>query len=393
MKHNPDIILYNMWTKDEQIPATADEMLAKLTKLKAAGFTGLHISPPSLTGNGSPYAISDFFALDPQNFESGDRMTQDQLKEKLRLLIRLAHKVGLFVLVDAVLWHCHDFSPLVEDHRDWFYYNEDGKIMHQYVPTDPDHPYGDIVRFRFDDTCPDSLWHFLADVLDFYYNDLGFDGCRLDMGSWMPAAMLKKVVALSEGKLLIAESFGCGNAEFLKLRDCGIRYVYNSAFWCDFRSRSKWLVDHLNFINSIGLKSISILSNHDNERLYHKFRSFTLVKQFMNLHCFLSGGVSITSGDLTGATEQIDVCNVHIESERYDLTRELAEFLSIRSEHPALRSEQMYFEDFGSFFVVYKTCDTETVRIFVNRLAHAQEVVVGEGKYHLPSFGVEVVAA
>ncbi|MBE6615271.1 MAG: hypothetical protein E7631_08210 [Ruminococcaceae bacterium] len=393
MKNNTDIILYNMWTKDEQLPSTADAMLAKLTKLKNSGFTGLHLAPPSLSGNGSPYAISDFFALDPQNFDGGDSMTQEQLKDRLRLFIRLAHKIGLFVLVDAVLWHCHDHSPLVENHPDWFFYNEDGKIVYQFVPTDPDHPYGDIVRFRYDANCPDSLWQFLADVLDFYYNDLGFDGCRLDMAAWCPAAMLKKVVAHSEGKLLIAESFGCGNAEFLKLRDCGIRYVYNSAFWAGFDTQSKWIIDQLNFFNSIGLKSVTILANHDTCRLLHRCGSAARVKQFIQLLSLMSGGVSVTSGDLTGALEKIDVCRVRNEPARYDLTQDLADALEVRRAHPALRSEAMYYDDHGDFFIVFKHCDTETVRILVNRLAYRNEAEVDGTKVDLAPFEVRLLAA
>jgi glycosidase len=59
---------------------------------------------------GSPYAVRDYFAVNPEFGDAAD----------LRAFVEAAHDLGLYVILDWVANHTAWDNPLTEQHPDWY---------------------------------------------------------------------------------------------------------------------------------------------------------------------------------------------------------------------------------------------------------------------------------
>ena len=150
---------------------------------------------------GSPYAISDYRAINPE-FGTMDDFVH---------LCDAAHALGLKVLIDVVYHHTSPDSVLVKVHPEYFYTKPDGSFGN-HVGDWPD-----IIDLDFDNR---ALWDEIIDTLCFWARYV--DGFRCDVAAMIPLGFWKKARAQVEtvrpGCIWLAESIEHGFIRYNRMQ-------------------------------------------------------------------------------------------------------------------------------------------------------------------------------
>ncbi len=153
------------------------------------------IHPVGIVGrkgtSGSPYAISDYRAVDP---ELGG-------EQSFRMLVEKAHALGMKVMIDVVYNHTSRDSVLLRERPEWFLRDSHGN------PTAKVRDWSDI--YDLDYTHKD-LWDYQIATLQKWV-DCGVDGFRCDVASMVPldfwmAARARLAQAQPKELIWLAES-------------------------------------------------------------------------------------------------------------------------------------------------------------------------------------------
>jgi len=148
-------------------------------------------------------------------------------EDDLKAMVAAAHKHGIQVLIDYVMNHVHDSSPIYAQHKDWFWPNDNGHggncICGDGCSWDTDR-----VRCWFDSFLPD--FNFQVDDARRYSVDnavswakrIGIDGFRLDAvkhieTSWLTdlRARIDPEVGWNQHFYMVGETFD-GNRDLIK---------------------------------------------------------------------------------------------------------------------------------------------------------------------------------
>jgi glycosidase len=168
----------------EPYPTMAD-LVDDLPRVAGLGFDVVQIMPHwPFCG----YTVHDYYQIDKQYGDEGD----------LKSLVRLAHEMGLKVILDIVLHGCVD-KEIVEwdrsmlDPRYHFIFDEWLKAADQRSTYRINHPdwfmedidghAAKIYTWAFDHANP-SFQNHLIEVLGYYIDELGVDGFRFDAPTW-----------------------------------------------------------------------------------------------------------------------------------------------------------------------------------------------------------------
>ncbi len=150
---------------------------------------------------GSPYAISDYRAINPE-FGTMDDFTH---------LCDAAHALGLKVLIDVVYHHTSPDSVLVKTHPEYFYRKPDGSFGNHVGD------WSDIIDLDFDNR---ALWDELIDTLCFWAQYV--DGFRCDVASMVPLDFWRKartrVETVRPGCIWLAESVEHGFIRYNRMQ-------------------------------------------------------------------------------------------------------------------------------------------------------------------------------
>jgi cyclomaltodextrinase / maltogenic alpha-amylase / neopullulanase len=145
----------------------------QLDRLKTLGVNILWLMPIHPTGQerkkgsiGSPYAVRDFYAVNP------DYGTAADLKE----LVSQAHRRDLKVIIDLVANHTSWDSVMMKTPA---FYTRDatGKI----VPPVPD--WADVADLNYDNP---ALRDYMIDVMKYWVREFDLDGFRCDVAGFVP---------------------------------------------------------------------------------------------------------------------------------------------------------------------------------------------------------------
>src|SRR4029079_12384977 len=115
---------------------------------------------------GSPYAVKDYAALNP------DYGSPDDLK----VLVREAHKRGMKVIQDVVLNHTAWDNALLREHPDWYHHDKDGKVTY---PAD----WTDVAWLDYGQP---ALRQYVIGMLSRWLKDYDLDGFRCDVAFMVP---------------------------------------------------------------------------------------------------------------------------------------------------------------------------------------------------------------
>jgi len=168
-----DGVIYEIFPRDFSPKGDLNGVTARLDELKDLGVTVLWVMPIHPIGEklrkgdyGSPYAIRDYYAVDP-NYG-----TVDDVKK----LVAEAHKRGLKVIMDLVVNHTA-WDSVMMAHPEFYKKDENGKI----VPPVP--AWSDVAGLNYAN--PD-LREYIISMMKYWIKECDIDGYRCDVASMVP---------------------------------------------------------------------------------------------------------------------------------------------------------------------------------------------------------------
>jgi glycosidase len=170
---------------------------AQLDRLQQLGVNILWLMPIHPMGKqkskgtlGSPYAVRDFYGIDPAYGTADD----------LHRLVSEAHKRNLKVIIDIVANHTA-WDSVMMAHPAWYTHGADGQI----IPPNPD--WTDVADLNYDNA---DLRRYMQDMLVHWLRDFDLDGFRCDYAAGVPTDFWEPVRdALTKAKpdiVMLAEA-------------------------------------------------------------------------------------------------------------------------------------------------------------------------------------------
>ncbi len=251
---------------------------------------------------GSPYAVLDFFAVDPALAEFDKSATP---LEQFIELVDAVHGHKGKVLIDIPVDHTGWASRLQSEHPQYFVRNEKGEFA---SPGAWGVIWADLVKLDYDFT---EIHGMMADIF-LYWCSLGVDGFRCDAGYMLPASAWKYITAKVREQypdtLFLLEGLG-GPVKVMEelLCSCGLNWAYSELFQNYSRDQIQWyLPDALKISESKGLL-VNFSETHDNSRLAAKSHEFARLRTALCALASPNGAFGFANGVEWYASEQINV--------------------------------------------------------------------------------------
>ena len=170
-----DAVIYQVNTRQFSQSGTFDGVIEKLAHIVGLGARILWLMPIHPIGEkhrkgelGSPYAVKDYFAINP---EFGD-------ESSLRRLIDEAHALGLKVILDWVPNHSAWDNHLVTQHPEWYARDYKGDFR-----PSPWWDWSDIIEFDYDQP---GLREYMIMAMTYWVEEFDIDGYRCDVAGYVP---------------------------------------------------------------------------------------------------------------------------------------------------------------------------------------------------------------
>jgi cyclomaltodextrinase / maltogenic alpha-amylase / neopullulanase len=192
-----DGVIYEIFPRDFSAAGNLDGVTAGLDQLKDLGVTILWTMPIHPIGEklrkgefGSPYAIKDYYAVNP------DYGTMDDFKR----LVSEAHKRGLKVIMDLVADHTSWDSEMMK-HPEFYKHDAKGNV----IPPNPD--WTDVAGLNYDNP---QLRQYMITMMKYWVKTCDIDGFRCDAASMVPAdfweAARAQLESIKPDIILLAEA-------------------------------------------------------------------------------------------------------------------------------------------------------------------------------------------
>ena len=308
-------------------------------------FDWLYLNPWHYPGfSGSLYAVKDFRRLNPLFLPPGtDPGSLEPLREALAEIAAL----GMRPVMDLVVNHTAKDSPLVQQHPEWFAW-ENGEVRSPYA-VDPDDPskrtvWGDLAEIdNSTEHGRDELWRYWGDLVREGIA-LGFRGFRCDAAYKVPSALWSYLIAEARKAdpeaVFFAETLGAPVEAVRGLRSAGFDYFFNSSKWWNFGP--PWaLMQHEEFGRIA--PSISFPETHDTARLAAESGGREAVqRQRYAFAAAFSAGVMMPVGYEFGFRKQVNVVETmptDWERRHWDLRPFITRVNHLKRTHPVLQGE------------------------------------------------------
>lgn len=267
--------IYQVFPRCHSEAGTLSELARDLPRIRSMGFDYVYLMPIHPSGmkcrkgrDGSPYAVQDYFAVDPSIGTLAD----------FKALAEQAHSLGLKVMMDIVINHSAPDNVWVKQHPDFYLRDSRGRLMNK-VPD-----WSDVADFDYRSK---SLRKELIRMLC-YWADQGADAYRCDVASLVPADFwveARAAVAKNHpGFLWMAESVE--SDMILAMRRDGwpiesdpqlcrafdVLYSYDTEPWLNRALADEDLTDYERIVNfreaeyPQGFLKMHCLENHDRRR-------------------------------------------------------------------------------------------------------------------------------
>lgn len=168
-----DAVIYEIYPRAFSQKGDFNSITADLDRLKNLGVTVLWLMPIHPIGQakkkgtiGSPYAVQDFYAINP------DYGT----KEDFKRLVGEAHKRGLKVIIDIVANHT-SWDSVMMKMKGFHTTNDKGEI----IPPVPD--WADVADLNYNNP---ELRKYMIEMLKSWVRDYDLDGFRCDVAGFVP---------------------------------------------------------------------------------------------------------------------------------------------------------------------------------------------------------------
>ena len=291
---------YQVFVRNYSAEVTLKRVEYDLNRIRDMGFDYVYLLPVHPIGEkgrkgtyGSPYAIADYDAVDP------DLGTMDDFLD----LVHAAHARGLKVMMDIVLHHSAADHPWLKKHPSW--YAKENAVA----------DWSDVRDFNFEseelrETLLDSLLHWVED---------GVDGFRCDVASLVPLSFWKdlrsRAKMLNPQFVMLAESVESPFVLWMRskgidaLSDGELAQAFDDLYPYTVREEMEDAMTHSNLVpyekavNQLlaslpsSTREIWYLENHDRKRIYSllnenetKFRNWLAWSFFMPGDAFVYNG-------------------------------------------------------------------------------------------------------
>ena len=298
-------VLYSVFVRNHTPEGTFRSIIPDLPRIRSLGTDILWLMPVHPIGHirrkgtmGSPYAISDYRAVNPEYGSLDD----------LKALIDAVHENGMRCIIDVVYNHTSPDSVLFRTHPEYFYRKPDG------MPGNRIADWSDIIDL---DYAHEGLRDYQTETL-LYWADL-VDGFRCDVASLVPASFWERARAEIAAKkpdfIWLAESSHLSFSIAVRRRglytalDSELFRVFDMEYEYDIRevlerylggrtTLSNWL-DMLNFQEfayPAGYNKMRFLENHDLPRIASLVPDETSLQNFTAMLYFLKGAVLLYAG-------------------------------------------------------------------------------------------------
>jgi glycosidase len=191
-----DVAIYQVNIRAFSQEGSFNGVLRRLDSIKALGTNVIYLMPiypvgqvRSAGGMGSPYAVRDFKAVNP---EFGTL-------EHLRNLVSEAHKRGMAVILDWVPNHTSWDNEWITAHKDWYQQDGEGNII---IP--PGTNWRDVAQLNHNNP---EMRKAMIEAMTYWVYTANIDGFRCDAADYVPFSFWKEAVdslrAISTHKLLL----------------------------------------------------------------------------------------------------------------------------------------------------------------------------------------------
>lgn len=167
-----DGVIYEIYPRDFSSRGNFNGISAQLDRLKDLGVTIIWLMPIHPIGQekkkgsiGSPYAVRDYYAINP------DYGSKDDLKR----LITEAHKRELKVIIDIVANHT-SWDSVMMKWPDFYEHDASGKITYP-------HDWYDVAKLNYGNQ---RLREYMIEMLKYWIREFALDGFRCDVAEDVP---------------------------------------------------------------------------------------------------------------------------------------------------------------------------------------------------------------
>lgn len=189
-------VMYQVFVRNFSEEGTFAAVKQRLDEIKALGVDVIWFMPIHPIGKvhrkgslGSPYAISDYRAVNPEFGTLGE----------FEALVDAIHDRGMRCIIDVVYNHTSPDSVLKNEHPEWFYHKPDGSFGNRVGD------WTDIIDLDYSNK---ELWDYQIETLKYWASIV--DGFRCDVAPLIPLEFWLKareeVETVREGCLWLSES-------------------------------------------------------------------------------------------------------------------------------------------------------------------------------------------
>ena len=165
-------VIYEIYTSEFSAEGNFDGITKRLDDLKRLGVDILWLMPIHPRGEvkkkgtlGSPYAVRDYYAIDPKY----------GTKDDFRRLVQEAHRRQMKVIIDIVANHTA-WDSVMMVHPDFYKHDKEGHIIYPYDWTD-------VAALNYSNP---KLRRYMMDMLVYWIKNFDLDGYRCDAAVEIP---------------------------------------------------------------------------------------------------------------------------------------------------------------------------------------------------------------
>ena len=232
-------IIYSVYVRSHTPEGTFRAVIPDLDRIRALGTDIIWLMPIHPIGKvarkgtlGSPYAISDYRAVNPEFGSMSD----------FKSLVGAIHGKGMKCIIDVVYNHTSPDSVLSQKHPEWFYHRPDGSFGNRVGD------WTDIIDLDYSNR---ELWDYQIETLKFWAGIV--DGFRCDVAPLIPLEFWLKargeVETVREGCIWLSESVEPGFITYMRgrgmtaLSDSEIFQAFDMAYDYDVYGAMKAYLD------------------------------------------------------------------------------------------------------------------------------------------------------
>lgn len=304
-------VMYSVYVRNYSEEGTFEAVRRDLQRIKALGVDIIWLMPihPCGVKNrkgtlGSPYAISDYRAVNP---EFGTL-------EDLKALVADIHSLGMKCIIDVVYNHTAPDSVLAQTHPEWFYHKADGSFGNRI---------GDWYDVIDLDYANKGLWDYQIETLKYWASLV--DGFRCDVAPLVPLDFWlrarEEVEPVRPGCIWLSESIEPGFITYTRsigltsLSDSEIYQAFDICYDYDifhyFLSYLKGEISLSRYAEAVNGQEacypenyvkLRYLENHDNNRARQLIPGEKALRNHTALQYFQKGMMLLHAGQEVGAT-------------------------------------------------------------------------------------------